>query len=149
MKKLATLFSALLLAGTANLALAGGDYCPSKGMKSKGEGYGHQCGGHHQKYHHDGPRHCAGMKGGKQAMADMTNEEREAFMQKRMAQKLDHRLVRMTYRLDLNEEQQKQMREILQNKQQQMQTIRKQTQEQMDKVLTKEQREKMQYKRPV
>lgn len=133
MNKLTKVVGIVALASVTGLAMAGGYGCAMKGehfaQKSehcqmmKGERHGH--GAHYGYQHHKG--HCK----------NMSDQKREALMQL----KVENKLERMTRHLNLNAEQQKEIRTILQNTQQKKFELKQQSREQIDKVLTEEQKQ--------
>ncbi|CAN8140627.1 conserved exported hypothetical protein [uncultured Thiomicrorhabdus sp.] len=150
MKKIATLIGIAVLTSATTLAIAGGDFCQKKfdgqgPQHSQMQNKSHHCemsqkySGMHAERHFKGHGKMCGYQG-KHAMMDKNSstEKRQALMQL----KVENKIERMTKRLDLTAEQQKQVREILQDNQQQMLKLRQQQRDAIHKILTEEQQAK-------
>ncbi len=148
MNKIAKIIGFVALTSVSGLAFAGEGCHSKRGMHAQGEqNKAHHCmtsshGYTKQGHENRGHKMCAsghqkGMQGNRVAMSP---EKRQAFMQL----KVENRIERMTQRLDLTADQQSQVRGILKERQQKMQQIGKASRAQIEKVLTDEQRQKMQ-----
>lgn len=149
MKKVASLIGIAILASATTLAVAGGNNC-----HKKFDGQGSQA--HYSKMNqkgpcsarHNGERHCQfhgkmrhhqGSHGKYGMMQqNISPEKRQALMQL----KIENKIERMTQKLDLTAEQQRQVRTVLQKSQKEMQQLRQQKRKEINKILTEEQQAK-------
>lgn len=130
MKKMTTLITAITLSTVTFGAYAYGqnDFCKSQAKYQEAHGFHH-----HMKPH---SKSC-------NRFQKMTPEQRQAKMEKR----IDRKVERMAYELNLTQKQQHKLKRILLKRSEKKRELYRESRQQINQILNPEQREMMQSKR--